>query len=787
MTNNEITTDTNTGTFSLFADFWKKTPSERDASFSTVFEKITSGALQHQTQQLRTESAKPDLNAFFVDKLKKGLPFLTVSARYDEAAISKKADQPLAHSGHLCFDFDHLSDEELQRLRTAFAGDRRTALAFVSPRGSGLKRFVTVEGVTVENHEAVYYALLVHHWKAFKAVADETCVNVNRGTFLPHDSEAYYNAKALAYDAARLLEMYPSAELKAKFIVKQHKHGGNPALIPADVKAWVLTPVAVPALKVANKPQVATMALNGTNTSLIVGELIQQAQYTSEDNFKALDRIVSECEARSISLSDCHENNIKIGWALHSIGAGSEYFHRLTRLNPDYDFQKMEDRYTSLASNHDAERCGFGALVTLAKEAGISAAPKRVTVSNGNNNKVTQMDIRDAVKQLYTIYFDEGTDAYYYGQPGDLNPFNFTSFTAKSTFLNKLLGQLEGEQLFVSKTKLEETLFNDETYTIIDYLPLQLDWLAAHYDGKDHIGPLLATITTEDDTLFASQFRKWLVNLVAQCYGHDGGTRNDNAFVLVSEQGTGKTRFFENLLWSDKYFAAKPDFNFENKEHLLLMSSKVLVLLDEMGQYNKADIKVLKAAFSQTKITADRKFQETRDYKRNASFAGCSNNTDFLKDDTGDRRFLVFQMLSFDTAAYDGIDKAQLWGQVVSLYKNGWEYHFNKEEIAAVINRNLSQFTMHKPEDSFIEAMLEVTSNAADYLSNADLEKMLNQYKVDNHVRDFMTVSSIRAKLKLAGALVGQQKKIAGKVVKGYVGVRRAGGHEVTAEDIKNW
>jgi hypothetical protein len=770
----------NTGTFSLFADFRKNTPAVRDASCAEVFEQVTGGTLAAQTQQLRSET-----DAATVDKLKKALPFLTVSARFGEAATDKNASQPITHSGHLCFDFDHLQPDVLQRIRTGFQKDRYTVLQFVSPRGEGLKRVVKVNGVTVENHKAVYYCLVLHHYHNYRAVADETCVNLNRGTFLPHDSDAHYNANATAYEATALLKLYPDAEKKAKLLAKANK-AGDLSVVPRNMQSWSLVDISLPAEK---KPQVSAFSLNGSNTGLVAGELIQQAQYTSEDNFKALDRIVAECEARNISLSGCHDNNIKIGWALHSIGAGPEYFHRITRLNPDYDFNKMEARFAALESNHDAERCGFGALVNLAKEAGISAAPKRerLTVSNGHNNKVTQMDVRDAVKQLYHIYLDAGTDAYYYGQPGDLNPFNFTPFTAKSTFLNELLGELEGEQLFISKGKLEETLFNKQTYTVIDYLPLQLDWLQANYDGQDHISALLATITTEDDTLFAAQFRKWLVNLVAQCYGHDGSTRNDNAFVLVSEQGTGKTRFFENLLWSDRYFAAKPDFNFENKEHLLLMSSKVLVLLDEMGQYNKADIKVLKAAFSQTKITADRKFQETRDYKRNASFAGCSNNTDFLKDDTGDRRFLVFQMLNFNPAAYEAVDKAQLWGQVVSLYKSSFEYHFNKEEIAAVIQRNLSQFTMHKPEDSFIESCLEVTGNAADWLGNADLEKMLNQYRVDNHVRDFMGVSSIRAKLKLAGALVGQQKKIAGKVVKGYKGVRRATGHEVTAEDIKHW
>lgn len=765
----------NVGTFSLFDDFWKKTPGNRDADYQYIYNKVTSPDLVTQTQQLRAEK-----RADLVDKLKKRLPFLTVSSRYDEAATSKAAEQPLRHSGELCFDFDHLTPAEFARLRTAFAADGRTALLFTSPRGEGLKRFVTVGGITVGNHEAVYYALMLAHWHEWKALADPTCTNVNRGTFLPHDADAYLNPNAGTYAADALLAAYPDAERKMEFITRAHKHGGNPALIPADVLSWQLPTVAMRTKPAPKKAQVGTVALNGSNTAAVVTTLIQAGQYTAEDNIKALDSIVTQAEARNVSLSDSHETNIKIGWALHSIGAPAEYFHRITRLNPDYNADKMEARYANLEKLHNADRCGFGALVNIAKAHGINAAPRaahagRVSVSS-QASKVTQMDVRDAVKALYTIYFDQGSETYYYATPGNLNPFEFAPFHAKSTFLNELLGELEGVNLFVSKSKLEETLFNRQTYTTIDYLPMQLDWLAQHYDGADHLAALLSSIKTEDSDLFGEQFTKWCVNLVAQLYGNGEKTQNENVLVLVGAQNGGKTGFFKALLWDTKNFAAPPDYDFGNKEHLLLMNGKALILLDEMAAYNKADVRTMKAALSQPKITADRKFHNTADYKRNASFAGCSNNSDFLKDDTGDRRFLVFQHVgNMDWDTYNGVDKAQLWGQLVAMYRAGFEYKFTQAEVDATIARNLGQFTMHKPEDSFIADVLEVTMNPADFLSNADMEKLLQAYIHEHHVRGVMTVSSIRAKLKLAGAQVGQSKKIAGKAVKGYTGVCRVG------------
>lgn len=752
-------------TFSLFADFHKAKPAERDACLHDVYTIVTTGKFAGNNLAATTAALRAETSTAIQAQIKKTLPFLTVSARFDEAAVKKDASEPLRHSGHLCFDFDHLSEAEHQRLHQLFVGAPDTALLFTSPRGEGLKRFVTVTGITTDNHTAVYYAGMLHHWQHYQTRADETCVNVNRGTFLPIDTDAYHNASPEAWDAETMVATYPDAERKAKYIAKQYKSGGKPELIPADVISWEL-PAPKAAKKTSQKPTVGTITVDTGNARQVAEMLVNGLKETGG------------------TVTDGYAEWFAAGCALkRELGEeGFGYFDELSQQDASkYDPAEVRRQWDAIdvsKAQHSA-----GTLVHLAREAGIAVpalarGTGAVTVQQ-QGSKLTQNDVRDAIKQLYDIYFDAGSDTYYYATPGNLNPFDFEAFSAKSTMLNRLLGQLENLNVHTSKRKLEETIFNPDTYTEINYLPLQLDWLAAHYDGQDHITPLLASIRTEDDALFAVQFRKWMVNMIAQVYGTDGASRNDNALVLVGEQGRGKTGFFEFLLWDDRYFATKPDFNFENKEHLLLMNSKALILLDEMGQYNKADIKILKAAFSQTKITADRKFHETRDYARNASFAGCSNNTDFLKDDTGDRRFLVFQMLAYDKAAYNAVNKPQLWGQVVSMYKAGFDFRFSAEEIEGVIQRNLGSYTMHKPEDTFISEALEVTKNPGDFLSNAELEILINRYKQDYHVREYIGQASIRAKLKMAGVTVGAQKKIAGKVLKGFIGVRAQRHHAV--------
>ncbi|GGF26280.1 VapE domain-containing protein [Hymenobacter cavernae] len=296
--------------------------------------------------------------------------------------------------------------------------------------------------------------------------------------------------------------------------------------------------------------------------------------------------------------------------------------------------------------------------------------------------------------------------------------------------------------------------------------------MAIEYDGQDYLQDLLDSIQTDSQELFKVQFKKWLVSLVAQAFEKD---RNDYVFVLVGQQGSGKTTIMENLLWDDKWFASMPDFSFGNKEHRLLMATKVLILLDEMHQYSKAsDVRQLKAGMSQSKITADKKFQESGDYSRAASFAGASNSSDFLRDDTGDRRFLVFNQVGLDLEKYKSVDKRKLWGQLVYLFKSGFDYKISQAEIKDIVSRNLENYTVHKPEDTFISEMLEVTQDQQDFLSNIELEQLVNSYMVNYNLRGYgISISTVKAKLKLLGAQLSVVKKRNGIACRGTACIKR--------------
>ncbi|TVT39657.1 hypothetical protein FNT36_18625 [Hymenobacter setariae] len=385
----------------------------------------------------------------------------------------------------------------------------------------------------------------------------------------------------------------------------------------------------------------------------------------------------------------------------------------------------------------------------------------------------TRDDIIGQLGTLWTIYFDPSSGIYYRGQPGENDPAEWQRFDSRSPIINDFLLELERKGLNTDKRTLLEAIESSYCYREINYLTARLDYLAARWDGKNYLAQLTATAATDDDALFTVLFKKWLLNTIAQAYCNSPGCRNEHALVFVSaQQGVGKTSFFAGLTWDDALFASVPEFRFDNKEHRLLMASKLLILLDEMGQYKKADIETLKAGLSQHQITADKKFQSSGDYPRIGSFAGCSNNENFLKDDTGDRRFWVFTLKKFDRERYELIPKAQLWGQLAQLYKDGEYYLPTIEEEAAVTARNDESFAADKPEDAFIDECLLITTDPADFIKATDMQGALDLFKHYKKAQSFLSVEVVRKKLQRLGVKASVKKWIVNKQYRGYEGVR---------------
>lgn len=173
---------------------------------------------------------------------------------------------------------------------------------------------------------------------------------------------------------------------------------------------------------------------------------------------------------------------------------------------------------------------------------------------------------------------------------------------------------------------------------------------------------------------------KFLISAVARAY--TPGCQVDAALILQGGQGVRKSTFFRVLAspeWFDDSFGNAGD----KDERLKLHCAWILEWAELESIFKRKDMSQVKA-FITTKIDRIRPpyGRAVEVMARSSVFCGTTNQTDFLNDGTGNRRFWVIpvsQMIDTDRLEKE---RDQIWAAATSLYKSGVIWHLTSEEEA---------------------------------------------------------------------------------------------------------
>ena len=256
---------------------------------------------------------------------------------------------------------------------------------------------------------------------------------------------------------------------------------------------------------------------------------------------------------------------------------------------------------------------------------------------------------------------------------------------------------------------------------------------------RDYIRELAQTIRVkggeQEQMLWYRYLKKWLVGMVASWISDD--VVNNVILVLIGEQGAYKTTWFNYLLPPPlkQYFYTKTNANRMSKDDILTLAQYALVCCEELDTMRPAELNQLKAAVTMPSIDERAAYAHYHEHRKHiASFCGTGNNTQFLSDPTGNRRWLPFEVESIISPrehpfAYEGI-----YSQALALYKSGFQYWFTKEEIQE-LNRHNKQFEtprlehelvdlyFRKPTDSELGEFISV-ARALQLISNGISQKL---------------------------------------------------------------
>ena len=193
------------------------------------------------------------------------------------------------------------------------------------------------------------------------------------------------------------------------------------------------------------------------------------------------------------------------------------------------------------------------------------------------------------------------------------------------------------------------------------------------WDGVQRLDTLIIDYLGAEDSEYVRQVtRKSLTAVVARAIT-EKAIKFDNMVILTGKQGIGKSTLLSKLA-GDWFTDNIVDFN--SKDTLLLLQNCIIVEVPELQGFNKADSNRLKQFLGQKtdKYRAPYEHRE-EEHPRHCVFFGTTNDDEFLRDSTGNRRYWPIEVgkNKITKSVFKDLDreKDQIWAEAVVKFMTG--------------------------------------------------------------------------------------------------------------------
>lgn len=252
------------------------------------------------------------------------------------------------------------------------------------------------------------------------------------------------------------------------------------------------------------------------------------------------------------------------------------------------------------------------------------------------------------------------------------------------------------------------------------YHPVRSYLKKLRWDGESRINRWLreAFGAAGDHRYLSLAGSKFLIMAVARVLVP--GCKADNVMILEGGQGWGKSTVIGELF--GEWFSDSP-IPIGDKDAYANIQGVWGCELAELDSFNKAESTAAKAFFSQRRDRYRPPYgTAAQDFPRQTIFIGSTNQEEYLKDYSGNRRYWPIKALKVDVA-WVKQNRDQLWAEAYKQFREGVEWWVSKTEDRLLFEREQDTRLQRDPwEDmlrEYLESQTKLFYTAADLLTEA--------------------------------------------------------------------
>ena len=569
-------------------------------------------------------------------------------------------------TGMSLVDFDHVFPTDgtadkadttaLQELKAKIIADPHTLMSYITMSGNGLRVIFTYEiapefsGVPkdeeeVKKFEAYYqqafYAGNAYYEKLLGAKADMQCKNITRLSGLAHDPEVFLRPQSE-------VTPFTAEEIStaATAYVKQSKEDKQMQRIQTYFDTLIAPQLA--------KAKIEFRSGSHNDYVMRVGYKLAERRFSKKVALRwAMQKFGKDYSDTEQVINSCFANA-----SPHGKQGGSGDNRGDSKTATVEEIKSFLDGHISLRFNEITSRVEYEIPADNTDARRFIPVNDRIVNSLWSQmSTITRVNIQDMYRVIESDYVTV------------FNPFK--------AYLNNLCKSVKSVGVQDKKQSVGEKNHSS-------------------VGDRDYIRELAQTVRVkggeQEQMLWHLYLKKWLVGMVASWISDD--VVNNVILVLIGEQGAYKTTWFNYLLPPPlkQYFYTKTNANRMSKDDILTLAQYALVCCEELDTMRPAELNQLKAAVTMPSIDERAAYAHYHEHRKHiASFCGTGNNTQFLSDPTGNRRWLPFEVESIVSPRDHPFHYEGIYSQAIALYKSGFQYWFTKEEIQE-LNRHNRQF-----------------------------------------------------------------------------------------------